>query len=181
MESVRVMLLQYGHIIQIVDDPRDVAQQEIVNIVVETKGPITFSEAVKVACHMNIQVKHYLDNRNLMAGDNKRYHDLREIFMDNMDSNRITITQLKPLTLVWSSRGDTATTNDLNDLTDLACDMQAKMMKNNTESLATTKRVWSERLVSTIIINQMTQMTVPILQNLNSNATTAMASSKPIM
>jgi hypothetical protein len=36
-------------------------------------------------------------------------------------------------------------TTDLNDLSDRACDMQAKMMKNNIESLVTIEKVWSER------------------------------------
>ncbi|HEY9385852.1 MAG TPA: AAA family ATPase [Nitrososphaeraceae archaeon] len=171
MESVKVMLLQYGHIIKIVDNPRDIAQREIVNIVMEIKGPITFSETVKIACQRNGQVKHYLGDRNLTVEDNKRFRELRERFVNNKDS-RIIITQLRPLTLLWSDNEDrfqqssacTGNITDLNDLTDRLSDI-SKEDNNPVESLRTTEKEWSERSersersVSNLNSNQPTDLT----------------------
>jgi hypothetical protein len=118
MQSMSLMLLQYGHIIKIIEDPREIACQEITNII-ESKAPITFSEAVNIACQRNAQIKGYLGDKKNLTEDNKRFRDLREGFITCKDP-RITITSLKPLALVWSEnnqRKDNSTT-DLNDPTD---------------------------------------------------------------
>jgi DNA replicative helicase MCM subunit Mcm2 (Cdc46/Mcm family) len=148
MESIQVLLLQYGRIKQVIEDPRNAAEQEIVNIVRETSAQITFSEAVKMVCHRNTQVKHYLGNRNLTVDDNKRFRDLRERFLNNKDS-RIIITQLKPLTLVWSEdttikQPDGQNTTDPNDPTDLLLGAPEED-KNNFQTLATNRNPRSDR------------------------------------
>jgi DNA replicative helicase MCM subunit Mcm2 (Cdc46/Mcm family) len=134
MESIKVMLLQYGHIIQVTEDPREIAQQEVTNIIKETKAPISFSEAVKLASQRNPQIKFYLgDNgkgNNLTVEGNKRFRDLRERFIEGRDT-KIMITSMKPLTLFWSDNHHNdknlgSFTTDPNDLTDQASTTYAK-------------------------------------------------------
>ena len=49
--------------IQVTEDPREIAQQEVTNSVKETKAPVTFSEAVKLASQRNSQIKFYLGDK----------------------------------------------------------------------------------------------------------------------
>ena len=81
---------------EVTEDPREIAKQEVTNIVKEAKAPITFVEAVKLASQRNSQIKSYLgDKDNLTVEDNKRFRDPQDRFIELRDS-RISITSLKP-------------------------------------------------------------------------------------
>jgi len=148
MQSMGIMLLQYGHVIKIVEDPREIACQEITNIIKESKAPITFTEAVNLACHRNIQIKAYLGNNSgkiLAIENNKRFRNLRDR-LEFIDIRSISIVSQKPLTFVSSDEQhqNVHSTTDPNDPTDRA-NIEGQNRNCPVETETTTNELRSDR------------------------------------
>lgn len=106
------MLADYGEAIILKDEnPREVAFQEIISVVKNTRAPITFIEAVKIACRNNVNVKDYI-GRKMTPSENKRLRYLHDMFSQGREK-AIRTVQSKPLTLVWSDRSDRSITLDV--------------------------------------------------------------------
>jgi len=103
------VMLQYGQVIKAAIDPRDLACEEIINVIKQVKSPISFEEAARDACQQNRQVKDYF-GPNLKLRDNNKLHDVSERVREY--NNNVKVVQIKPLFLEWVEAGDTKTTSN---------------------------------------------------------------------
>lgn len=91
--SSSIISLQYREAIRAAIDPREVACDEIVNVIIKTVGPILFEEAAKEACRSNQLVDDYIGH-NLKLRDNNR---LEVISKRIREYGNIAVMGIKPL------------------------------------------------------------------------------------
>ena len=100
MESFILLLSNRGKVAQIVDYPRDIVINNIINEIENCQCAITFQEVARLACIRDVRVKQYFGKKKLSVEDNKKYRDIRQKFVENRFDN-ISIVSIKPLTLTW--------------------------------------------------------------------------------
>jgi len=98
-----LIMLQYGEVIKAVVDPREIACDQIVGIIKQTEGPVSFEEAARIACNQNQVVKDYV-GPNMKLRENNRLHDTSERVRQY---NNIKTIKLKPLVLDWIKTTET--------------------------------------------------------------------------
>jgi hypothetical protein len=91
-------MLQYGEVIKAVVDPREIACDQIVGIIKQTEGPVSFEEAARIACNLNQIVRDYV-GPNMKLRENNR---LREISERVRQYSNIRTIGLRPLVLEWN-------------------------------------------------------------------------------
>lgn len=60
MESVRLMMVQYGETVQLVTNPRETTHSKFLEILEDTASPIDIKELCEMACRRDVQVRNYL-------------------------------------------------------------------------------------------------------------------------
>ena len=138
MNMYQLQLSEFKHHVGIPRDPRDVAYQEILQIVKETynvvPGGIEFREAVKIACERNSQVKDYLGRASkdyLSLEDNSKLKPILELLRKNPN---IVFVGEKPIVMKWNP--DNHDKNDmLSDVSDVSDVPSRPPTQKNDESL----------------------------------------------
>lgn len=110
MQFYNVILKQYQQVVNITSNPRDIAYNECVNILKESKftTAISFKELIKIACDRNERVKHYIGDKFRLQ-DNVKLRPLLDMLLNHPSINQ---TQWKPIVLQWS---ETKTINSDHD------------------------------------------------------------------
>jgi DNA replicative helicase MCM subunit Mcm2 (Cdc46/Mcm family) len=103
-----IIMLQYGEVIKAAVDPREVACEQIIEIIKRTVGPILFEEAARQACECNQVVKDYLGS-NLKLRDNNRLHEVSERIREY---SNIRVVGLRPLVLEWIKQSPDASSQE---------------------------------------------------------------------
>ena len=116
IDDVRAMLKQMRSFVEILADPKEIAINEIVEVVKDLKGqPILFQEAAKAACQNNEDVRAYLGT-DLTASDNMKYRKVQQAFVERIPEG-LKIVDKKPLRLAASDTCDTCDTQTLDTIT----------------------------------------------------------------
>jgi replicative DNA helicase Mcm len=97
MEYYNVILLQHQQVVTIPDSPRDVAYNECLSMLKQSKWPLVFEELAKAVSGRNEQVRNYLGHE-LKLNKNWKLKNIREMLL-NHDSVRQV--QEKPSVLRW--------------------------------------------------------------------------------
>ena len=100
MQYYNVILLQYQQVISIPDSPKDIAYKQCVNILKDSKSPISLEELVKMASQRSEQVKHYLGDE---FKTNKNWK-LRTLYDMLLNHGNIVLVKEKPAVLQWVER-----------------------------------------------------------------------------
>ena len=102
-------MLQYGQVIKAAIDPRELACEEIINVIKQAKLPISFEEAARQACKQNRHVEDYFGPNLKLRGNNK-VHEVSERVREY--DNNLKVVQIKPLVLEWTNDDDAKTTSN---------------------------------------------------------------------
>ena len=123
MNMYQLQLSEFKHHVGIPRDPRDVAYQEIIQIVKDTynivPGGIEFRETVKMACERNSQVNDYLgrgighDKDHLSLEDNSKLKPVLELLRINPN---VDFVGEKPIVMKWKPDGKNI--SDVSDVSD---------------------------------------------------------------
>jgi DNA replicative helicase MCM subunit Mcm2 (Cdc46/Mcm family) len=97
MQYYNVNLQQYQQVVSIPDNPRDIAYSICVNILSETKSPISLEELIIAASKRNEQIKHYLGDE-LKLRYNWKIRSILDMLLNHESIKRI---QEKPMILLW--------------------------------------------------------------------------------
>jgi DNA replicative helicase MCM subunit Mcm2 (Cdc46/Mcm family) len=97
IESVQLMMVQYGETVQLVNNPRDTTINRFLEILENTEGAIDIKELCKSACKRDFQVAAYLGNNWSLSNNWK----LREVVKFLLNNNKVKQVSSKPLTLQW--------------------------------------------------------------------------------
>jgi len=104
-----VQLVQHmSQIVALPSDPRDLAVEEITNILKDSKFKHEFIELLKIACQRNQWVSQYIgfDNegkRDWSVGTNRRVRQVRDRFTKGANNDKNLILSISPLVLAWRS------------------------------------------------------------------------------
>lgn len=71
MGSIRLMLSQYGKIVETVESPKDITYRAFFYILKQTKAGLSVSELCRIACEENKHISEYLGNRFDMEHNHK--------------------------------------------------------------------------------------------------------------
>jgi DNA replicative helicase MCM subunit Mcm2 (Cdc46/Mcm family) len=71
MDSLSLMLSQYGNIVQTIQSPRDITYAAFLNILKVTKSGLAITELCKIACEENKQIHQYLGDKWSMEYNHK--------------------------------------------------------------------------------------------------------------
>jgi replicative DNA helicase Mcm len=97
MHSYSQAMLQYGQIIKIIESPRDVTYREMLSILKLTRAPVELTEAARMACERNEQVKSYLGPR-LDLKHSWKLKAVRDMLVNNPSIRQVND---KPIVLQW--------------------------------------------------------------------------------
>jgi hypothetical protein len=115
MESLQLMFMQYGKVIEQIQNPRDLTVEVFYNILKENnKTGYTIYELCKKGSEKNKQVKEYLRNK----WDLEHNKELRTIIGILEQKQGIKITHLKPRVLQYSTSDISEKDNNVYDLSD---------------------------------------------------------------
>lgn len=88
MESIQIMMVQYGQTIKPVNNPRDVTINSFIEILESSKAPIAVAELHKIACRRDDQISAYLGpNHNVR--DNKKLRNVVDILLNRRDVKKV--------------------------------------------------------------------------------------------
>jgi DNA replicative helicase MCM subunit Mcm2 (Cdc46/Mcm family) len=127
MQSLSLMLSQYGQIIRSIESPRVIAYSAFINILKQTRAPLSLKELHKLACDESKEVLNYL-GPIFNIRDN---HKLRSILDMLLNHDSIKQTQEKPIVLQWL--GGASDASDASD-TKTTCDDPTGEHENETTS-----------------------------------------------
>jgi DNA replicative helicase MCM subunit Mcm2 (Cdc46/Mcm family) len=97
MQFYNYILLQLNKVVSLPSNPRDVAYEECLNILRESRFPISFEEVIDLACNNNPQVNRYLGSRHKLR-DNIKLRPILEMLQNN---SRVKTVQMKPMVLQY--------------------------------------------------------------------------------
>ena len=97
MDSLSLMYIQYGKIIEKTSNPRDITVKSFFNILKQTDIGFSISELCKTACEENKQISEYLGNKWTLQ-NNHKLKSVIDILINRQDIKRI---QQKPLVLKY--------------------------------------------------------------------------------
>ena len=94
MDSIRLMLSQYGKIVETVESPKDITYRAFFYILKQTKVGLSVIELCEIACEENKHVAEYLGNRF----DMEHNHKIKPILdmLLNYHGKNIKIVKMKP-------------------------------------------------------------------------------------
>jgi len=99
IDSVRLMLLQYGQFVDTVESPRNLSYRAFYHILKRLKSGITVRELCKIACEENKPVHSYLGD-NWEVEHNWKIRPIVDILLNNHSEN-IRLVKQKPLVLQY--------------------------------------------------------------------------------
>jgi MCM AAA-lid domain len=99
MESISLMLSQYGKIVDTVESPKDITYRAFFYILKQTKAGLSVSELSRIACDENKHVSEYLGDKC----DMERNHKIEPIvdMLLNYHGKNIKIVKMKPTVLQY--------------------------------------------------------------------------------
>lgn len=97
MDSISLMLSQYGRIVETVQSPRDITYGAFLNILKQTKAPLSAEELAKIACDENKQIHEYLGDK-LKIRDNIKLRTIVDMLLQHSSIKQI---QQNPMILQW--------------------------------------------------------------------------------
>jgi DNA replicative helicase MCM subunit Mcm2 (Cdc46/Mcm family) len=109
MDSISLMLSQYGKVVQTIQSPRDVTYDVFVNILKQTKSGILITQLCRIACEENKQVSEYL-GENWEVQRNRKLRTVVEMLENH---TKIKVVKAKPLVLQYFDE----VTSDTYDIT----------------------------------------------------------------
>ena len=151
MDSVSLMLSQYGKIVSTVQSPRDITYNAFLNILKQTKADLSVTELCRIACEENKQVSEYLGNK-FKIQDNIKLRTLVSMLLNHSSIKQI---QQKPMILRWlneegdvdscapgthsgsNNTDDSVSKDNLSDAHDVY-DTRSNFLQNNSRGLAHT-------------------------------------------
>lgn len=99
MESVRIMMAQYGPTISMVMGPRETTYNEFLDVLQNTHGGITLEELSRIACKENHNIAEYLGTTYSIEHN----HKLRSVLDVLLNNSNIKKVGSKPIVLKWIS------------------------------------------------------------------------------
>jgi hypothetical protein len=112
MDSISLMLLQYGKVVQTIQSPRDAAYNTFMDILKHTSIGITITELCSRACKENKQISVYLGEKwNI-----ERNHKLRIVIEMLLNHAKIRQVNAKPMVLQYFHEAS-SDTSDIYDTT----------------------------------------------------------------
>jgi hypothetical protein len=113
MDSISLMLSQYGKIVQTIRSPRDITYEAFVIILRRIKTGISIRELCKIVGEENKQIAEYLDdNWNV-----EHNHKLRTVIDLLLNHGKIKQVNAKPMVLQYIDSELSSDTSDLSDTT----------------------------------------------------------------
>jgi replicative DNA helicase Mcm len=97
MDSLSLMYVQYGKVIEKTSNPRDITVNSFFNILKQTDTGFSINELCKTACEENKQISEYLGNKWTLQ-NNHKLKSVVDILINRQD---IKIIQQKPLVLQY--------------------------------------------------------------------------------
>jgi replicative DNA helicase Mcm len=97
MDSLILIYVQYGKVIEKISNPRDITAQSFFNILKQTDAGFSISELCKTACEENKQVAEYLGNKWSLQ-NNHKLKTVVDILENRQD---IKVIHQKPLLLKY--------------------------------------------------------------------------------
>jgi DNA replicative helicase MCM subunit Mcm2 (Cdc46/Mcm family) len=115
MDSIRLMLSQYGKIVETIASPKDITYRSFFYILKQTKTGLSVSELCKIACEENKHISEYLGNRF----DMEHNHKIKPVvdMLLNYHVKNIKIVKMKPMVLQYID--DHNSVSDVSDATDI--------------------------------------------------------------
>jgi DNA replicative helicase MCM subunit Mcm2 (Cdc46/Mcm family) len=116
MDSIRMMLSQYGKIVETIESPKDITYRSFFYILKQTKTGLSVSELCKIACEEHKHVAEYLGYK----WDMEHNHKIKPIvdMLLNYHGKNIKIVKMKPMVLQYIDDGDNSV-YDVSDTTDI--------------------------------------------------------------
>jgi len=102
LEHYKLLLLDFGKVIVVTEDPRKTAVDSITKVIKRTPVSITFEEAANYARMENEKVRNYLGDGRLTTYGNFKFRAVCDMFKEMKDSH-INITSNSPLTCIWQN------------------------------------------------------------------------------
>ena len=97
MESVRLMMVQYGETVQLVNNPRETTQSKFLEILEDTTSPVDIKELCEMACRRDIQVRNYLGTN----WSQRHNWKLRTVIDMLLNHDKVKQVSTRPLILQW--------------------------------------------------------------------------------
>ena len=97
MDSLSLMYIQYGKVIEKTINPRDITVNSFFNILKQTDAGFSLSELCKTACEENKQISEYLGNKWTL----QKNHKLKSVVDILINRQDVKIIQQKPLVLQY--------------------------------------------------------------------------------
>ena len=114
MESVRLLIAQYGKIIDTISSPKDVTYIAFFNILKNTRVGLSVTQLCKVTCEENKQISQYLGDKWDMA-HNRKVKPIIDMLL-NYHPKIIIIVNNKPIVLQYIADGSAISdTSDIYD------------------------------------------------------------------
>jgi MoxR-like ATPase len=115
MDSVRLMLSQYGKIVETIESPKDITYRAFFYILKNTKTGISVTQLCKTACEENKQIAEYLGDKF----DMEHNHKIKPIIdmLLNYHGKNIKVVNMKPMVLQYID--DNNSVSDITDVTDI--------------------------------------------------------------
>ena len=127
MQFYNFILQQLDMMVSLPSNPRDVAYEECLSIIRESRFPISFEEVVKCACKRNPQVGRYLGLYHKLRDNQK----LRPILDMLLNHSHVKMVQMKPVVLEYIQDQDKDATCDPCDPCDQVIDILDKNLQKN--------------------------------------------------
>ena len=118
MQFYNIILQQLNMIVSLPTNPRDLAYNECLNILMESAYALTIEEIFRTACERNAQVARYLGNLYRLE-HNIRLRPVLEMLKNH---SRIKIVQMKPIVLQYMSINKGISSTDASDAYDATGD-----------------------------------------------------------
>ncbi|MGA9845176.1 MAG: AAA family ATPase, partial [Nitrososphaeraceae archaeon] len=113
MDSISLMLSQYGKVVQTIQSPRDITYNGFLDVLRRIKTGISIRELCKIICEENKQIAEYLgDNWNV-----EHNHKLRTVIDLLLNHGKIKQVNVKPMVLQYIDSELSSDTSDLSDTT----------------------------------------------------------------
>lgn len=97
MESVQLMMVQYGETVQLVNNPRDTTHSKFLEILEDTTSPVDIKELCEMACRRDIQVRNYLGT-NWSQRHNWKLRTVVDMLLNHDNVKQVST---RPLILQW--------------------------------------------------------------------------------
>jgi hypothetical protein len=119
VEFYNVILQQIDMVVASPTNPRDVAYEECLSILMESRFPISFEELVKIACERNKQVERYI-GKSFRLDENRKLRPILDMLRNH---SRVKEVQMRPVVLQYMLSDH----SDHSDHSDLSSNTPAKI------------------------------------------------------